>query len=670
MIFSFLVIFSLGMGASGYFAYNSSREVTYNSALLDLTHEVENVERFLNVINEDGSERLKITGEKLNQKAQAAFALNPLATKQVEAKSQQDQQKTNLTVPTLTYSNGSALNHEFVDTIENEFGALSTLLVKSDLGYVRVSTSIRQSDGARAINTYIPNESPVVEALDKGNAFFGRAFVVNNWFMTAYYPIKFEGKTLGAFFIGLKDSAYEKIVENLKKRKLLDTGYFYIFDSKGKMVLHPTLEGKNVYDSQDLDQNYIFRKMISEKNGVIEYRWKNAQTQQAQNKVAVFKYYPNMNWIIAASLNQDEVLANVYTIRNIMLICFGVSLCVMVIFSYYFITAVTKKLNQISEQIMTATDFVFKQSQDMSRSASSLSEAAIEQSSALEETSASVEEINAMVNKSSEGADSATGASAKTMEKAVHGKSAVAEMVTSIGRIKASNDSIMDQVNHSNERFDDIVKIIKTIGEKTKVINEIVFQTKILSFNASVEAARAGEYGKGFSVVAEEVGNLAQLSGSAATEISTLLNESTAKVSQIAQESTRRIGALVIDGRKRVEEGSEIAEQLAHSFDEITELIQAMNTISHEISVATKEQAQGINEINTAIGQMNMVKHQNMMSSQSVAVSAEKLAEQSRDLAVSATELIVLVNGYAPTKSIDGSIVSETAEPLLVDKAS
>jgi methyl-accepting chemotaxis protein len=88
-------------------------------------------------------------------------------------------------------------------------------------------------------------------------------------------------------------------------------------------------------------------------------------------------------------------------------------------------------------------------------------------------------------------------------------------------------------MNKSNDEISSIVKVIAEIGDKTKVINDIVFQTKLLSFNASVEAARAGEQGKGFAVVAEEVGNLATMSGKAAEEISSMLGDSMGKVELI-----------------------------------------------------------------------------------------------------------------------------------------
>lgn len=119
-------------------------------------------------------------------------------------------------------------------------------------------------------------------------------------------------------------------------------------------------------------------------------------------------------------------------------------------------------------------------------------------------------------------------------------------MLNSIDEISQSNDSIADQTRQNNEKINEIVKLISDIGNKTKVINEIVFQTKLLSFNASVEAVRVGEYGKGFAVVAEEVGNLAnKMSGNAAKEISSLLDESQRKTAQIVKETESKVDELI-----------------------------------------------------------------------------------------------------------------------------
>src|SRR6202007_2185187 len=118
------------------------------------------------------------------------------------------------------------------------------------------------------------------------------------------------------------------------------------------------------------------------------------------------------------------------------------------------------------------------------------------------------------------------------------------------------NDHVMDQIKQSNEKVADIVKVISEIGNKTKVINDIVFQTKLLSFNASVEAARAGEHGRGFAGVCRGVGNLAEMSGKSAKEISSLLEESVSRVETMVAETRQTVAGLMNRSRSIVETGN------------------------------------------------------------------------------------------------------------------
>lgn len=92
--------------------------------------------------------------------------------------------------------------------------------------------------------------------------------------------------------------------------------------------------------------------------------------------------------------------------------------------------------------------------------------------------------------------------------------------------IDSSNKELVKEIERNNTELTKITNMISEINEKTQVINDIVFQTKLLSFNASVEVVRAGEHGKGFAVVAEEVGNLASMSGKASLDISEMLETS------------------------------------------------------------------------------------------------------------------------------------------------
>ena len=119
----------------------------------------------------------------------------------------------------------------------------------------------------------------------------------------------------------------------------------------------------------------------------------------------------------------------------------------------------------------------------------------------------------------------------------------------------------MGQVETGNLKIAEIIKMIEEISQKTRVINDIVFQTKLLTFNASVEAAREGEHGKGFALIAEEIGNLAQMSGNAATEISALLETSVQKVDQIISESKSSVGQSVQEGKQKVMFGTDIARR-------------------------------------------------------------------------------------------------------------
>jgi methyl-accepting chemotaxis protein len=145
------------------------------------------------------------------------------------------------------------------------------------------------------------------------------------------------------------------------------------------------------------------------------------------------------------------------------------------------------------------------------------------------------------------------------------------------------------------------------------VIDGIAFQTNILALNAAVEAARAGEQGRGFAVVAGEVRNLAQRSAAAAKEIKTLIGDSVEKV----------------------EGGSKLVAQAGQTMEEIVTSIRRVTDIMSEITAASVEQSQGIEQVNTAITQMDEVTQQNAALVEEAAAAAESLEEQAQILAAS-----------------------------------
>lgn len=224
-------------------------------------------------------------------------------------------------------------------------------------------------------------------------------------------------------------------------------------------------------------------------------------------------------------------------------------------------------------------------------------------------------------------------------------------MLNSMNEISQSNEAILAQVNEGNRQMTEIGKVIREIGNKTKVINEIVFQTKLLSFNASVEAARAGEHGKGFAVVAEEVGNLAQMSGNAAKEISEMLDGSILKVEGIVEETKTKVESLVLKGKEKVDNGVVVAKQCSSVLDQIVDNVSKVSELSRETSHANKEQAMGISEINKAMSQLDMSTQQNAAASEEAASASEELSAQANSLKAVADELIAVINGAGTVPS-------------------
>lgn len=320
--------------------------------------------------------------------------------------------------------------------------------------------------------------------------------------------------------------------------------------------------------------------------------------------------------------------------------------------SYTWVRELISSLSKIVSHLKRSSQEVLNASSQSSNSATELSDASTEQASSIQETMASVEQISAMVNQNAESASRVKSAVDTNKKATDEGSRSVNEMLVAIDEIKETNGEILGQMESSTREFSEIVKIIGEIGEKTKVINDIVFQTKLLSFNASVEAARAGEHGKGFAVVAEEVGNLAQMSGNAAKEITDMLSSSTRKVNDIVQDTSQRVDRLVEVGKDKIAMGQATAKKCQEAFERISENAGTVASMVSEIANASKEQAQGIQEINKAIGQLDRVTQQNASVAQQSSSQAGQLKTEADSLSHAVNTLVLLLSGRSKEESL------------------
>jgi methyl-accepting chemotaxis protein len=221
--------------------------------------------------------------------------------------------------------------------------------------------------------------------------------------------------------------------------------------------------------------------------------------------------------------------------------------------------------------------------------------------------------------------------------------------------INQSNTEIFNQIEQSNREISEIVTVINEIAGKTKVINDIVFQTKLLSFNASVEAARAGEHGKGFAVVAEEVGNLAQMSGRAAKEIGDLLNSSISKVEGIVHSTKSKVAEMTSDAQAKVETGGETAKRCGEILQEIVTNVAQVSRMVDDIATASSEQSNGVTQIGQAMGQLDEATQQNATAAQQTSKTAEQLASQAAEIKTLVAALMEISWGETKDLSSDMS---------------
>jgi methyl-accepting chemotaxis protein len=322
-----------------------------------------------------------------------------------------------------------------------------------------------------------------------------------------------------------------------------------------------------------------------------------------------------------------------------------IPIVVAVGFAYSVVKKPLSRLTTLSELLTNVSEKVAVTSRQMSDNSASLSQATIEQTSSLQETASSLEEIGSMVKKTADNAALTTEASNKSQEKANQGNMVVEKMINSMDEINLSNQHIMEEIKKSNQQFMEIVQVIHEIGNKTKVINDIVFQTKLLSFNASVEAARAGEQGKGFAVVAEEVGNLAKMSGDAATEISTMLDDSTKRVEQIVNQTKQKVESLMNQGSDKVNQGVRVANECGEVLKDIVINVSTSAQMAGEISVASAEQTQGIHQITKAMNQLDVVTHDNSQTSQDLSEVASVLNNEAQRLDSAVKDLLETIEG-------------------------
>jgi len=270
--------------------------------------------------------------------------------------------------------------------------------------------------------------------------------------------------------------------------------------------------------------------------------------------------------------------------------------------------ALIGNMAEVIRQMASAAREVSSGAEEISRGNLDLSQRTEEQASSLEETAASMEEMTTTVKNNADNAAQANQLASAAREQAERG-----------GKVVSSAVSAMNEINMASKRIADIIG----------VIDDIAFQTNLLALNAAVEAARAGEQGRGFAVVASEVRNLASRSAGAAKEIKALIQDSVSKV----------------------DEGATLVDQSGKSLNEIVSGVKKVTDVMAEITVSSREQASGIDQVNKAVMSMDAVTQQNAALVEQASAASQTLTEQ-------AANLMALIARY----KFDGAVGASRAD--------
>ncbi len=230
-------------------------------------------------------------------------------------------------------------DEEFPGITHQLFGGTTTIFQKIDSGYLRIATNVLNSKGMPAVGTYIPKQSPVVKTIENGETYYGRAYVVNDWYITAYEPIWMHNEIVGMLYVGDKEKDLSKLDSILQSLSIGKTGYPFVVDQYGEMIINTSEDKLVPIDS------LMMTEILHHKKGVSRY----FSEEMKKEYILAYDYYPDFHFHIVALVPVNELTqASINSIINSAVL---IGVLATIFFILLILTTTTRRVHRLLNAI-------------------------------------------------------------------------------------------------------------------------------------------------------------------------------------------------------------------------------------------------------------------------------------------------------------------------------
>ncbi|MBP8173373.1 MAG: methyl-accepting chemotaxis protein, partial [Aeromonadaceae bacterium] len=527
-------------------------------------------------------------------------------------------------------------NLQLVDRFRKDTGALATVFLRQGDEFVRVTTSVEDLSGKRAIGSLLDRSSKIYSALSTGDSYHNVVELFGTDYLAYYQPLKSAaGQVFGAIFVGIPISkAKEEIISSISAMRWGDTGHSMLLDASadhlGKFIYHadPAMKGRAIQELSNADAD--FGSIFNQKSGLLIYP---SQDGKGGMKYMVYADVPGWNWKVAGGTYISEVTKETRSLLIVILMIATVSIALIMSLAYLLLARITAQLpkavaymeeisrgnvhlvipdvdgeadNEVTRllfsiksmagklaELITAIrqsgDVVSNSARVVAEDAGSSLDRADKELGQVDQVATAIEEMAASTQAVAEQVERIAHSVNDVNGTCQHSTGIVADMLGEIEELSARLATSADSMTRIKHESDNIHRV-------SDMINAIADQTNLLALNAAIEAARAGEHGRGFAVVADEVRKLAHKT----------------------QESVREV--------------LQIVAQLQHGINDAANLMLVSQQNSQIVSDRADLAGQAIRNIAGQIGSIAMM-------SDTIAATSEEQAQVAQDIAANAMHL-------------------------------